>query len=135
MGCFIIFIILKSMSKTHSTFSSFSYAFSGIRLALKNEPNIRVHFVVAVLVAVVAYFLKFSRLEWIVLAFTVAFVLILELINTTLEEIVDMVSPGVRQRARVAKDVSAAAVLISALLSVVIGGFLFLPKILPLLNK
>jgi len=123
------------MSKTHSTFSSFSYAFSGIRLALKNEPNIRVHFVVAVLVAVVAYFLKFSRLEWIVLAFTVAFVLILELINTTLEEIVDMVSPGVRQRARVAKDVSAAAVLISALLSVVIGGFLFLPKILPLLNK
>ena len=123
------------MSKTHSTFSSFSYAFSGIRLALKNEPNIRVHFVVAVLVAVVAYFLKFTRLEWIVLAFTVAFVLILELINTTLEEIVDMVSPGVRQRARVAKDVSAAAVLISALLSVVIGGFLFLPKILPLLNK
>jgi len=123
------------MSKTHSTFSSFSYAFSGIRLALKNEPNIRVHFVVAILVAVVAYFLKFSRLEWIVLAFTVAFVLILELINTTLEEIVDMVSPGVRQRARVAKDVSAAAVLISALLSVVIGGFLFLPKILPLLNK
>ena len=123
------------MSKTHSTFSSFSYAFSGIRLALKNEPNIRVHFVVAVLVAVAAYFLKFTRLEWIVLAFTVAFVLILELINTTLEEIVDMVSPGVRQRARVAKDVSAAAVLISALLSVVIGGFLFLPKILPLLNK
>ena len=123
------------MSKTHSTFSSFSYAFSGIRLALKNEPNIRVHFVVAILVAVVAYFLKFTRLEWIVLAFTVAFVLILELINTTLEEIVDMVSPGVRQRARVAKDVSAAAVLISALLSVVIGGFLFLPKILPLLNK
>jgi diacylglycerol kinase len=123
------------MSKTHSTFSSFSYAFSGIRLALKNEPNIRVHFVVAILVAVVAYFLKFSRLEWIVLAFTVAFVLILELINTTLEEIVDMVSPGVRQRARVAKDVSAAAVLISALLAVVIGGFLFLPKILPLLNK
>jgi len=123
------------MSKTHSTFSSFSYAFSGIRLALKNEPNIRVHFVVAILVAIVAYALKFSRLEWIVLAFTVAFVLILELINTTLEEIVDMVSPGTRPKAKVAKDISAAAVLISALLAVVIGGFLFLPKILPLLNK
>ena len=123
------------MSKTHSTFSSFSYAFSGIRLALKNEPNIRVHFVVAILVAVVAYFLKFTHVEWIVLAFTIAFVLILELINTTLEEIVDMVSPGTRPQARVAKDVSAAAVLISALLAVVIGAFLFLPKILPLLNK
>ncbi len=123
------------MSKTHSTFSSFSYAFSGIRLALKNEPNIRIHFIIAVLVAILAYFLGFSRVEWIVLAFTIAFVLILELINTTLEEIVDMVSPGTRPKAKVAKDVSAAAVLISALLAVVVGAFLFLPKILPLLNK
>lgn len=123
------------MSKTHSTFSSFSYAFSGIRLALKNEPNIRIHFIVAILVAGIAYFLGFSRLEWIVLLFTIAFVLILELINTTLEEIVDMVSPGIRAKARVAKDVSAAAVLISALLALAIGAFLFLPKVLPLLNK
>ena len=123
------------MSKTHSTFSSFSYAFSGIRLALKNEPNIRIHFIIAILVAVLAYFLRFSRVEWIVLAFTIAFVLILELINTTLEEIVDMVSPGTRPKAKVAKDVSAAAVLISALLAVVVGAFLFLPKILPLLGK
>ena len=123
------------MSKTHSTFSSFSYAFSGIRLALKNEPNIRIHFIIAVLEAILAYFLGFSRVEWIVLAFTIAFVLILELINTTLEEIVDMVSPGTRPKAKVAKDVSAAAVLISALLAVVVGAFLFLPKILPLLNK
>ena len=135
MGCFIIFIILKSMSKTHSTFSSFSYAFSGIRLALKNEPNLRIHLIIAVIVAVSAYFLGFSRLEWVVLAFTIAFVLILELINTTLEAIVDIVSPGVRPKAKVAKDVSAAAVLLSALLSLVIGAFLFLPKILPLLNK
>lgn len=123
------------MSKTHSTFSSFSYAFSGIKLALKNEPNIRIHFIVAILVAILAYFLGFSQIEWIVLLFTIAFVLILELINTTLEEIVDMVSPGIKPRAKVAKDVSAAAVLISALLSVIIGAFLFLPKILPLLNK
>ena len=123
------------MSKTHSTFSSFSYAFSGIRLALKNEPNIRIHFIIAILVAILAYFLKFSKLEWIVLLFTIAFVLILELINTTLEAIVDMVSTGVRSKARVAKDISAAAVLISALLSLAVGAFLFLPKILPLLNK
>ena len=123
------------MSKTHSTFSSFSYAFSGIKLALKNEPNIRIHFIIAILVAILAYFLKFSRVEWIVLLFSIDVVLILELINTTLEAIVDMVSTGVRSKARVAKDISAAAVLISTLLSLAVGAFLFLPKILPLLNK
>jgi diacylglycerol kinase len=123
------------MSKTHSSFSSFSYAFSGIKLALKNEPNLRIHLVIAAIVAVAAYFLQFSRIEWIVLLFTIAFVLILELINTTLEAIVDIISPQRRPGAKLAKDVSAAAVLISALLSLAIGAFLFLPKILPLLNK
>ncbi len=123
------------MSKAHSTFGSFSYAFSGIRLALKNEPNLRLHLIIGIVVAIAAYFLKFSKFEWIVLAFTIAFVFILELINTTLEAIVDIVSPTRRARAKLAKDVSAAAVLISALLAVIVGVFLFLPKILPLLNK
>jgi len=123
------------MSKAHSTLGSFSYAFSGIKLALKNEPNIRIHFILAAIAAVGAYFLRFSRQEWIILFFTIAFVLILELINTTLEAIVDIVSPQRRTRARLAKDVSAAAVLISALLAVTVGALLYLPKILPLLNK
>jgi undecaprenol kinase/diacylglycerol kinase (ATP) len=108
---------------------SFGYAFSGIRTALKKEPNIRIHLVLALLAIILAYFLKFSPVEWIILAFTISFVLILELINTTLETLVNIVSPEVREEARVAKDVSAAAVLISAILSVVVGAFLYLPKI------
>jgi undecaprenol kinase/diacylglycerol kinase (ATP) len=120
------------MSKSHSTFSSFSYAFSGIKLALKNEPNIRIHLVLALIATVGAYFLHFSRQEWIILLFTIAFVLTLELINTTLEAIVDIVSPRVRPQAKLAKDVSAAAVLVAALLSLAVGALLYLPKILPL---
>lgn len=120
------------MSKTHSTLISFSYAFSGIKIALKNEPNIRIHLVLAFVASILAYFLNFSPTEWVILAFTIAFVLILELINTTLEAIVDIVSPEVSQQAKIAKDVSAAAVFISALLSVIIGAFLYLPKILSL---
>jgi len=117
------------MSKTHPTLVSFGYAFSGLRAALKKEPNIRIHLSLALLAIILAFFLNFNPTEWIILAFTIAFVLILELINTTLEALVNLVSPEIREEAKVAKDVSAAAVLISALLSVVVGVFLFLPKI------
>ena len=117
------------MSQTHPTLTSFGYAFSGLKTALKNEPNIRIHLLIALLTIVLAFFLGFSPVEWIILAFTISFVLILELINTTLETLINIVSPEIKEEARMAKDVSAAAVLIGALLSVVVAGFLFLPKI------
>ena len=116
------------MSKTHPALMSFGYAFSGLKAALKNEPNIRIHLLLALLAIILAFFLNFNPTEWIILAFTIAFVLILELINTTLETLVNIVSPEIKDEAKVAKDVSAAAVLIGALLSVVVAGFLFLPK-------
>lgn len=108
---------------------SFGYAFSGIKTALKREPNIRIHLVLALLAIILAFFLKFNPVEWIILAFTISFVLILELVNTTLEALVNIVSPEVKEEARVAKDVSAAAVLISAILALFVGAFLYLPKI------
>ena len=117
------------MSQTHPTLTSFGYAFSGLKTALKNEPNIRIHLLISLLTIVLALFLGFSPVEWIILAFTIAFVLILELINTSLEALINIVSPEIKEEARMAKDVSAAAVLIGALLSVVVAGFLFLPKV------
>jgi undecaprenol kinase/diacylglycerol kinase (ATP) len=117
------------MSQTHPTLTSFGYAFSGLKTALKNEPNIRIHLLIALLAIILAFFLKFNPVEWIILAFTIAFVLILELINTTLEILVNIVSPEIKEEARIAKDVSAAVVLIGALLSLVVGAFLFLPKV------
>jgi len=117
------------MSQTHPTITSFGYAFSGLKTALKDEPNIRIHLLISLLTVVLALFLGFSPVEWIILAFTISFVLILELINTTLETLINIVSPEIKEEAKVAKDVSAAAVLIGALLSVVVAGFLFLPKV------
>lgn len=117
------------MSKTHPTLMSFGYAFSGLKAALKKEPNIGIHLIIASLAIILAFFFNFNPTEWIILAFTIAFVLILELINTALESLVNMVSPEIKEEAKVAKDVSAAAVFISALLSLVVGAFLFLPKI------
>jgi undecaprenol kinase/diacylglycerol kinase (ATP) len=117
------------MSQTHPTLTSFGYAFSGLKTALKNEPNIRIHLLISLLAIILAFFLGFSPVEWIILAFTISFVLILELINTSLEALVNIVSPEIKEEARIAKDISAAAVFIGALLSLVVGAFLFLPKV------
>lgn len=118
------------MSKHHSPAKSFSYASSGIGAALKNEPNIRIHLVLSLLAIILGLVLRLSSNEWIILFFTIAFVLVLELINTTLEAIVDIVSPKRHPKAKLAKDVAAAAVFISAVLSLIVAGFIFVPKLL-----
>lgn len=90
----------------------------------------QIHFVIGTGVLIAAYLVGFSRFEWVVLAFTISFVIILELFNTCLEAIVDIVSPDIHPKAKVAKDVSAAAVLIAAGMSVIVGVLLFIPKII-----
>lgn len=121
------------MGHKHSIIKSFSYAFSGIRTALHEEPNFKIHILIAVLAIILAYIFKFSQIEWLVLSLTIAMVLILELMNTSLEVLVDIVSPQVQEKAKIAKDVAAASVLLASLTSVIVGIALFLPKILSFL--
>ena len=120
------------MGLHHRTAKSFSYAFQGIKTALKNEPNLRIHTFFAIAAISAGVYLHISRLEWLLLAFTIFYVISLELLNTVLEAIVDLVSPDVRDAAKVAKDVSAAMVLLAAFMSVIVGFVLFLPKLLAL---
>jgi diacylglycerol kinase len=76
----------------------------------------------------------FSIYEWVTLAFTIFFVLVMELVNTSVENIVDLVSPDVQPKAKVAKDVSAAAVLLSTFMSILVGVLLFLPRIIQIIS-
>lgn len=73
--------------------------------------------------------LKISVSEWFNLIVVIAFVLILELINTAVEAMVDMISPEIQEKAKIAKDVSAGAVLISSIAAFLVGAIIFLPKI------
>lgn len=118
------------MSRKNPLHESFKYAFEGIGTALKKEPNFRIQIITGVAAIVLAYYLGFSILEWLILLFTIFSVLILELINTALEAVVDLVSPDIKNEAKLAKDVSAAAVLLSAIFSLLVAVFLFLPKLL-----
>ncbi|KKQ98464.1 MAG: Diacylglycerol kinase [Candidatus Woesebacteria bacterium GW2011_GWB1_39_12] len=121
------------MGLKHPTVKSFKYAFEGLKTAVKREPNFRIHIAIAVIVLITAFILKLTLLEWILLAFTIFYVITLELLNTALEAYVNLVSPQFHPEAKIAKDVSAAMVLVAACASVIVGLILFVPKILALL--
>ena len=113
-----------------STFlRSFGYAFEGVKVALKGR-NFKIIVSLGILAAVGAFFLKFSASEWVLLVLTIDIVITSELLNTSIEAVVDLVSPEIRDKAKIAKDVSVAAVLISSIFAVFMGALLFLPKLL-----
>jgi len=120
------------MGMRHSTFRSFSYAFGGLKTALTREPNLRVHFILAALALFLGLFLGLTTWEWLLLTFTIFYVITLELLNTVIESVVNLVSPDIRPHAKIAKDVSAACVLMGAIMSIIVGLLLFLPKLLAL---
>ncbi|MBN1168462.1 diacylglycerol kinase family protein [Candidatus Woesebacteria bacterium] len=123
------------MLKKHSTIKSFKYAFTGLKTAITREPNFRIHLTITTIVLIMAILLQLDFSEFALLAFTIFFVLILELLNTMLEALVNLVSPEIRPEAKVAKDVSAAMVLLAAMMSVIIGLFLFIPKFLEFASR
>lgn len=113
-------------------FKSFEYAFSGIITGLKTERNMMIHYSALGLVVVFGITLKLSVTEWCICLILCALVISLELVNTAVEAVVDLVTKEQRRRAKLAKDTAAGAVLIAAITAAVIGGIIFVPKILAL---
>lgn len=105
------------------------YALEGIKEAFSNEPNFRIHVVITLLITIAGFYFKISQPEWLVLILTITIVVVLELVNTAIEAVVDIASPKFSKLAKVAKDVSAAAVLISSLAALAIGLLIFFPKL------
>ncbi len=117
------------MGINHSNIKSFRYALEGIKTSFKKEPNLRIQFVVGIGALLLGVYLGLSNVEWAILSFTILYVITLELLNTVIETIVDLVSPEIKEGAKTAKDISAAIVLISSILAVIVGVILFLPKL------
>lgn len=100
---------------------AFRYAFSGWWFVIRTQRNAWIHAVATVAVLVVSYWLRLSLLEWAVILLAVAMVWLAEFLNTALEAVVDLASPQHHELAKVGKDVGAAAVLITAASSALIG--------------
>lgn len=110
-------------------FKSFKYAFKGMVYAFRTQLNLRIHVVIALLAVIAGFYLKLSLYEWLWICLAIALVLILELLNTAIEVLVDVFSPSYHPKAGIVKDVAAAAVLFAAVLAVLIGLFIFGPKV------
>lgn len=108
---------------------SFGYALNGLKILVREEHNAWIHLFVAFCVLVAGLVLQISALEWISVVFAIGFVLALEAINTSIENLSDFVAPDKHDLIKKTKDVSAAGVLIAAICAVVIGLIVFIPAI------
>ena len=113
------------MTQERSFLKSLNAAVEGFIHVVRHERNMRVHFLFAFLVLILAIFLGVSRLEWIILCVTVTFVLITEMLNTAIEDTLDLVKDSFHPAVRVIKDVSAGIVLVSAMNALIVGFFIF----------
>lgn len=109
-------------------FRSFVFAFAGISAALRSEQNIRFHFTAAVLVVAAGLWTGLSTAEWSVIILVIGAMLAFEMLNSSMERIVDLASPVLHPLAKQAKDMAAGAVLVFAIASAIIGLLIFLPK-------
>ena len=109
--------------------NSFKYAIEGFVSSFKTERNMKIHVLAMIIVIIFGFYLKINLIEWCFIALAIALVIGAELFNTAIETIVDMVSPEKNQKAKLAKDISAAAVLVFAIGALVTGVIIFIPKI------
>lgn len=108
---------------------SFVYAWQGLTYAFRTQRNARIHLVLAILALAVGIALHVAPVEMAIVFVAIVFVFITEMLNTVAEAIVDMVTHEYHPLARIAKDVAAGAVLLSAMLAVVIGLLVFGPHL------
>lgn len=107
----------------------FAYAGKGLCYAFKTQVNFRFHCATAIVVVLLGWYLHLNSHEWLWILFSIALVLVTELLNTAIEALVDLVSPEYHLKAGIAKDTAAAAVLVTALVAAVIGLIIFIPKL------
>lgn len=114
--------------------NSFGYAIEGLVYAFKYEQNMLVHIMATIIVVILGLFLKISSIEWLICFLIIGLVIATELINTSIEAVVDLTTTDKHPLAKIAKDTAAAAVMVFALVAILIGILIFLPKIIVLIG-
>jgi len=109
---------------------SFKNAFSGLFFILKSQTNFKIHIFLSITAFFLGFFLKISYYEWLVVIILIIMGLVVESLNTVIEEVMDFVSDGWDERIKIIKDMAAGTMLIFAFGSVFIAGLIFLPRLL-----
>ena len=122
-------------SKVKKISNSFKYAGNGIFSAFKSELNMQVHFCMMLLVILCGIIFEISLLEWQICIVLFGVVIGAEIFNTAIETVVDLVMPSINEKAKLAKDLSAGAVLVIATSAAVVGLTIFIPKAIELFMR
>ena len=121
---------IESYKTSSNVLKSFKYAFSGISYVLKTSRNFKIQLIFAVTSLMIGFLLQISQSNYLILIATIMSVLILEILNTSIESIVDLVvKKEFSSLAKISKDTSAGAVLLASINSVIIALYIFVPKI------
>lgn len=108
---------------------SFKHAWDGIVHTFKTQPNFQVHTVAAIVAISAGFILDINSAEWAVVIFVIGLVLVAEMVNTSVEAVVDLLTDKYHLKAKIAKDVAAGMVLVSATIAVITGILVYLPRI------
>lgn len=107
---------------------SFSNAMNGIMNVIRNERNMQIHLVLSIIVIGLGWLVHLSRVEWMIVIVLIGGMFCLEIVNTAIERTVDLITKEYHPLAKIAKDISAGAVFVFAIISVIIGLLIFLPR-------
>lgn len=114
--------------------TSLNCAIRGLQYVIKNERNFRIELIIAIFIVFLSLIFNIKIWEFIIVIFLITWVLVTELMNTVVERVVDILEPRIHPFARLIKDITAGVVLISAVMSILVGLFIFSPYIFNLLN-
>lgn len=126
--------IMHRTKKKRKAKDSFNDSINGLNTTLVNEDNFKREIICGIIALVLAFALKVSRIEFIIIVLVIAMVLVLELINTAIETTVDLCTSEYHILAKKAKDIAASAVLVMCITSVIVGIIIFVPKIINVLG-
>lgn len=110
----------------------FLYPIQGFITLLKKDVNFMIHLIAAILVVMFSFYFQITKIEWLFVIIAIFSVLFMEVINTSVEYVVDLVTEDYHELAKHAKDTAAFAVLLSSIMSAIIGIIIFMPYIIEL---
>lgn len=113
-------------------FNSFKYSFDGLKYAYLNEQSLTIHISVAIVVILAGILLKITQMQWLFILMCIGIIMATELINTSIEATIDLISPEYNQLAKIAKDTASAAVFVFSFVALSGGLIIFIPKLFAL---
>ncbi len=117
----------------HKHIKSFGHAFSGLQWVISTQLNFKIHLILSIIAILGGFFFKVSYEEYLIILVLICLGLVIEIVNTAIEETIDALDKNPREEIRIAKDVSASAMLVFSVGSFSIACIIFIPKIIQLI--